>query len=292
MIAQSDWTEDGFVGQRFTTTHFTIFSTLRDKAFERALPAFMETVYERYLVTLPPPAPTTRRLTMFVFGSRGEWQRFAARHYPHRFGAYSRILSGGFTEGATSVLFYRDRAQTLATMAHEGWHQYLSIVFTATVPAWLNEGLACELETVRMDKRTPVFTPRHNTLWINVLRRALQQGKLVPLSTLVDADIGRILEYGSHESVQVYYAQVWALVDFLRFGADGRYARAFERMRGDLTVGRFSSRLSAAALVGDANASLHIGARAIQSYLGCSPADVESDYHKHLITLAAFAPGT
>lgn len=282
------WLEDGFAGRRITTAHFEIISTLRDAEFEAALPAFVEAAHKRYEATLPPPRRADSRLTMYVFGTRTEWERFTRRRFPVRFPIYSRIRAGGFTEGNVSVSFYTNRAATLATVAHEGWHQYVDARFASPIPAWLNEGLACCHEAVQFADSTPRFTPRHNTFRINNLCEAVQTDMLLSLPRLLSTDAGQVIGLSGSRAAETYYAQAWALIDFLQRGAGGRYADAYDRLLGDIANDAFRVRLSAQKLGTPDAVRLSQGELAFQTYFGGTTEVMANEYYDHLIRLTGF----
>ncbi len=287
-VVRSAWSDDGFVGRRFVTDHFEINSILTDAEFEAALPAFMEAAYRRYEMTFPLAGRPEHKLTMYIFGTRSEWQRFTRRRFPARAAVYSRIRSGGFTEGDTSVSFFMNRSATLATLAHEGWHQYVGARFAFAIPAWLNEGLACCHESVEHAGRQPTFDPSHNTFRINSLREAVQTGRLLPLRRIVDTDAGEVISQEHSGVTQVYYAQAWALVTFLRHGSGGKYAEDFDRLLSDIADGTFPVKLSAAKLTVPDRNSTTAGTAAFEGYFGATPAALAEEYETHLMKVTGF----
>lgn len=287
-VAGEPWSAEGLTGRRFVTDHFEIFSTLRDPEFEAALPGFLEACYLQYEALISFPAGVEMKLSAYIFGTRSEWARFARRHFPARYEVYSRIRSGGFTEGATSVSFHASRAATLATLAHEGWHQYIGARLETPIPAWLNEGLACYHEAVEFAGTTPRFTPQHNTFRINSLREAIQADKTMSLQEIVDTDAGRVIAGNDAGGSQIYYAQAWALATFLRHGASGRHAPAFDRMLRDLADGTFAVRVSAATLGTAGAGDLSLGEAAFRAYFGHTPDQLSEEYYDHLIRIAGF----
>ncbi|MFH1109845.1 MAG: DUF1570 domain-containing protein [Planctomycetota bacterium] len=286
-VVKSAWSDDGFVGRRFVTDHFEINSTLTDAEFEAALPAFVEAAYRRYEATLPTAGRPEHKLTMYVFGTRSEWERFTRRRFPARAAVYARIRSGGFTEGDTSVSFFMNRSATLATLAHEGWHQYVGSRFAFAIPAWLNEGLACYHEAVEYAGSEPTFNPRRNTFRINTLREAVQTGKLLPLRRIVDTDAGEVISQEHSGVTQVYYAQAWALVTFLRHGGGGKYAKDFDRLLSDIADGTFPVRLSAAKLSAGDRGDVTVGSAVFEAYFGHKAEDLADEYHDHLMRVTA-----
>ena len=239
-----DWTGEGLVGRRYHTDHFEIISTLRDREFETALPAFCEAAHARYVQTISFPQARAKLVT-HIFADRAQWSAFTRRRFPERFDVYSRIRHGGFTEGNASAIFYVDRATALATIAHEGWHQYVNAHVEEPLPAWINEGLGSYHEAIEYSSDEPRFTPLRNTFRINALIDALKRDRLLAVRELVETDAGRVLIAGDDEATHAYYAQTWALITLLRHGANGKFAAAFQRMMDDIAAGTFHARLSA-----------------------------------------------
>ncbi len=280
------WSGDGLTGRRITTDHLEIISTLHDSEFERALPGFLEAAYARFDRTVPAPAGPQTPLSIYVFGTRQDWDRFTQRHFPARYDVYSRIRRGGYTEGDMSVSFYTDRSSTLATLVHEMWHQYLGTRFDTTVPAWLHEGLACYHEAFDIRGGKPAFTPTRNTHRINSLCEAVQANTLLPLREIVDTDAGAVISRDHSPTTQVYYAQAWALITFLKHGAGGRYAEAFDRLLSDVADGAFRAHVGAARLTSN-TPDISIGTAAFEAYFG-PPDALEDDYYDHLVRVCGF----
>ncbi len=282
------WSHSGFSGRRITTEHFEIITTLRDAEFEAALPCFVEAVYKRYQATLPTSGDTSIKLTTYIFATRSEWMRFTRRRFPTRLSVYSKIRSGGYTEGSVSVLFYVDRSSTLATIAHEGWHQYVGSLFETQLPAWLNEGLACSHEALQYAGSKPKFTPRHNTFRINSLREAIQQDTLMSLSELVNTDAGDVISRDHSRVTHRYYAQTWAVITFLRHGAGRPCASAFRSLLRDISEGTFAVRVSAARLTTNDKHPSSPGEAVFRAYFDCAPDALEDQYYDHLVRIAGY----
>lgn len=287
-VSVTDWTIDRYRAKRLTSEHFDIYSTLQDKVFEAALPAFMEAAYRQYSATLPPDEEHHKKMTVYLFGLRRQWRNFVRQHYPTRFSLYDRIRTGGFTEGDTSVSFYMNRSTTLATLAHEGWHQYVESRLNTTIPAWLNEGLACYFESIDYSGEQPKFTPQRNTLRINSLRSALQQRSLFTLREIVSTHAGEVIRNSGTRNTQTYYAQAWALITFLRHGGQGVYADDFDRLLADIADGSYRIRLSAAGLGETGIVEKTLGAATFQAYFGFLPETLAEEYHEHLMNISGF----
>lgn len=95
----------------------------------------------------------------------------------------------------------------MRTVRHEGWHQFLDSIMDDP-PTWLNEGLAEYFEIA--ERRGGRFTSAE-VHWNHVSFLRKTKGGMPKLATLVSLD--RAAFYGNP---QLYYAQGWAVVHFLR----------------------------------------------------------------------------
>lgn len=279
------WSQEGLVGRRMVTEHFEIVSTLTDRDFERAVPEVLEASYRQFGRTLPPPTISEApRLKTLLFGTRTEWLRYTARHYPARYALYSRIHAGGFTDGETAVSFYSTRGDTLATLVHEAWHQYTAARRDA-MPAWLNEGLACYYEAVSLSQGRPVFTPRRNTFRLNALREALQSNAALSIAQLLATDAGHVVGGDHSLQTQRYYAQVWGLVVYLKHEAGARSAASFTRMLEDIAGGKAGARVTAQRLGTAAAAPVSEGEAWFRAYWG-DPQEYEAGFFDFLVRVS------
>ncbi len=280
------WVEEELIGRRLVTEHLDIWSTLRDAEFELSLPAFLEAAYARYEATITPAADSHPRLKVYILGTPAEWARFVMDRRPAGIDIHALIRADGFTDGPMSACLYEDRATTLAALAHECWHQYASSHFTVPIPAWLDEGLGCCFETLRLIDGKPEFTPQRNSIRMNSLREAVRKGNLLSLDQLVSSDARTISRHYDIDLTQTYYAQVWALVTFLRHGAEGEHAKAFDRLLADIANGRFTARVSAYKLQAPDGHELTLGEAAFRTYFGVSTQALSDDYYRHLFDIA------
>jgi len=226
------WQFAGIAGRRITTDHFQINSTLTDTDLEAHLPAFLEAAHVHYATLLPAGAEESDPLVGYVFQTRRQWERFTQRFTGARARTYLRISTGGYTHRGVSVVYNIRRDPTLAVIAHEGLHQYVARRFDEPIPAWLNEGLACYVESVWFDGTRLTLRPVRNRFRRNHLREAVIEKRLFALTDLLDTHAGRVLHDGG-DRVAAYYAQAWALVLFLRDGPVQAYRKGFSRLLAD-----------------------------------------------------------
>ena len=249
-VVVSPWTGEefggGLDGSIIATPNYRLYSTLRDDSLERILPRYMESAFDHYrtaIVELPlPPEP----LKTYIFGSRSEWNRFTEFKLPPREAqSMLQLRRGAYTADAEVVLHDLGRTDTLFLTAHEGWHQYTQSVFRESLPIWLEEGIATYMEGHRFDSEAGVatFMPWRNLERYGELRARARRGGLIPLEEIVDRSPQSFLENGSNRLL-TYYAQVWALTQFLVHGENGRYRAGLERLLVDAVDGRVSSRIA------------------------------------------------
>lgn len=132
-------------------------------------------------------------------------------------GAFSKDRDGSFI--ALDAFPFGD---PWTTIQHESVHAYLHDRFT-DVPLWLDEGLAQCFSTFRVVEgrgelgRQPVR-----------LRRWLKGRPLLPISDLLLMD-ERSPDYHGGTARMTFYAESWALVHYLLWGAEGAPGSAFLR---------------------------------------------------------------
>lgn len=288
-VAQEPWSAAQREGVHLTTEHFDLFTTVEDGELRHALPVAAEAAYQQYVRLLPPaPGHEGARLTTYVFATRGEWDRFTRARFPQSYAVYQYIRAGGFTEDGAAVLFHSSPATTLATLAHEGWHLYVQTRTSCRPPAWLNEGLACYLESFDFTRLPPRPMPLSNSFRLDHLRSALAESKAFSLHELLDTDAGEVLLHNHSGITQTYYAGVWGLVSFLRHGMEGRHAAAFERLLADLADGSLPIRVRAAMLTREGDGDDDFGRAVFSLYFGAADKGMEQAYQAYLRELAGF----
>jgi len=242
-VQRSEWTPaSGISGLRLQTEHFDLYVTAKDQLLLEYLPPFLETTFAGYHKLVSPPGEVQKRLAIYLFENRGQWAAFTRRFAPARAPVYLHIKAGGYVDQATATTVVWDlgRDRTLSLVAHEGMHQYFAAYFPNPVVAWLNEGLATQWESFDLKGPRPVFTPRRNYHRANSLREALHGSEgWTPLERLLAMHAGHaVVQTG--QTTRGYYAQVWALVLFLREGNNRAYADKFAQLLVDVGTQRLN----------------------------------------------------
>ncbi|MCO6439136.1 MAG: DUF1570 domain-containing protein [Phycisphaerae bacterium] len=285
-LAVYAWSGEGLEGRRLTSGNVEITSTLRDEDFERGLAEVAEAAHAAFVRFLPPRSATAPPLRFMVFSDREQWARFMAERFPHQAAVHARIRTGGVTVGDASYLFFRNRSTTLATLVHEGWHQYVATRFDVALPAWLEEGLACTFESIDVTGAEPRILPEDNAWRAGTLREILSRDQVLPLTDLLRLDAATALLDADASAVQRYYAQVWALVVFLQDGPDAALRARFHALIDDIASGEFSAKLSAARVTDAGLTERPYGEQVLRVYFGAPPENLDAAYRAYLIQLA------
>lgn len=245
-VRETAWRKGGEHGRELVTPNHRIRTTVRNPVLLARLPDFAEDAllhYRTAFVLLPGPREP---LTSYVMGTRSEWAALTReRIEPARAERYLQIERGGFADRGIGYFFDIGTQDTFAVAAHEGWHQYAQTTFTDQMPPWLDEGCATVCEGFRWSTTDPgraVFLPWANIERYDRLRDAHAAGALLPLRTLLDAR-PQVLLGDSSATTLDYYAQLWALILFLREGESGRYADGLALLLSDTANGRTRARL-------------------------------------------------
>ena len=240
VLSIEPWTFGQSDGSIIRTQHYRVFTTSDRPIIRQVLPGFLEASLVQYRTSLADlPAPPVK-LDTYLMDTRPEWATLTRALMRERAETYLRIQRGGFAASGRGV--YRDLgtlSDTLNLAAHEGWHQYTQLTFKTRLPTYLEEGIATYMEGFRFDPSrptAPIFMPWANTERYDQLRAAAGKGQLFSLSELVSSSPQNLIATNQTRAL-TWYAQVWALVHFLREGESGLYAAGFQTMLTDAAGG-------------------------------------------------------
>jgi hypothetical protein len=234
------WEYAGQPGKLVRTPSYRLFTTAGDRELVARMPEFLEAALERYTTAFGPLPRPSLRLDTFLMGDRDQWETLTRQVMGADAPTYLRIERGGFASGGRALLWTIGPRDTLAIAAHEGWHQFTQRTFQQELPAWLEEGIAVWMEGFVPHPNDParvVFNPWANPERFGQLVLAAGRNDLIPLAGLIN-DSPQELMARSTQGTLTYYAELWALVLFLREGEGGRYAAGLNRAVGDAAAGR------------------------------------------------------
>lgn len=245
VVSREPWTFETFPGEVIETPTYRILTTVKPGLMLDRLPAFVEgaiAAYTRSFGVLPAPR---EKLETYVMATRPQWARLTQSLMRERASVYLRIQRGGYAADGRGVYFDIGLQDTLAIAAHEGWHQYTQTTFRERLPIWLEEGIAAYMEGYRWDtlQDRAAFLGWSNVERYDALRAAREEGKLMPLEALLVSEPSALLDRAGSDPL-VYYAQVWALVHWLREGDSGVHRRALDQVLSDAASGQMASRVA------------------------------------------------
>lgn len=275
----SDWEYGQAKGRRVVSAHYDIYTTVRDERLLAALPQVMENAFVYYQRLTPTVAPPEKRMRVYLFAERAEFDHFTRRLAGPQAELLVRIRNGGYSHRGITVAQYVTHAVTFPIMTHEGFHQYLHHCVNPRVPAWLNEGLAVLCEGQRWsEKGLRDFDPWFNPQRRNRLGEAVQRKQLIPLRELLRMNAGHVID-DPGVRIDAYYGQVWALMLFLQEGEQGKYASGFQRLLAALGDVNLEESARSAFVTSDA-AAFNFGEAVFAAYISHELDTVSQEYDR------------
>lgn len=245
LVTTESWTFGDVQGRLIRTPAYRILTTDQSAVVADRMPAFMESALRCYRTMLGPLPGATVPLDVYLMATRPQWEALTRQTAGQRAEIYLRIQRGGYSENARAVFYNIGPRDTFAIAGHEGWHQFTQATFREALPIWLEEGIAVSMEGFRWSGSgdVPEFLAWSNLERYDRLRELVAAGRQVPLSALLTQRPQDLLRDSGLATLD-YYAQVWALTQFLREGEGGVHRAGLERMVRDAAEGRLSARLT------------------------------------------------
>jgi len=276
------WSDEYAPGITITTEHYDIHTTLLDPLMLRQVPGFMESAYRGYQNQLPKPIDTKTRLTVYLFGSRQEWEEFTKKFVGRQWRHYLKIRKGAYYLNGACVAYNIGRKKTFSVIAHEGWHQFNSRHFTYRLPSWLDEGIAMHFETFRYGKGRFYFEPHKNGGRLAGLRRTILTDNMIPLNKLIGLNPGYVID--DTDSVIAFYSQAYALVRFLREEDYGKRLGNYQNLlmaglRGEWPLEPALRKIAADRNIGlTARFNAFVSSKLFSMYIGQDIEQIEREY--------------
>lgn len=224
-ITSEPWSLDGDPGRVLVTPHYRLSTTLTDPRRAELLATLLESSLTHYRrgcgaldsASLPEP---TRPLEVFIYRTRGQWERATRQLLGEQAGPMLAMPRGGYTIGGRTMLYDLGPRDTMLLLAHEGWHQYMQSTFAGSLPEWLDEGLATIMEGQRWESSSAgagiAFRAWANTERFDELRRLRDGHRLWTLDRIIAGTATtNALSAGQADESLAFYAQAWALTHFL-----------------------------------------------------------------------------
>lgn len=183
-------------------------------------------------------------LPVVVLNSRESYEAYGKR-VGHK--SMSSQVTGIYEYSRRRIVLYHDARSPYEVILHEGIHGLIHY-YTRQISGrldtfntyWFQEGMAAYFEGFRRDdKGQVVLVPGINRNRLPILKQVLSTDpkSLVALEKLVGMSVKEFWDWYDSErddpdrsrKAQLYYAEPWALVYFLRTGEKGNYQKAFQR---------------------------------------------------------------
>ncbi len=295
--------DEAVEGLKITTNHYQIFSTHRDPLIMSLVPPFLESAFKSYAKKLGRPVATDKKLLVYLFDNREQWEAFTRQWVPEQAEIYLKITAGAYYVNGACVVYRISRTADFSVLAHEGWHQFADELFRFRLPAWLDESVATNFEAFVRGNGKVSFEPRRNVSRLLALKKAIAERKLLSLSELLVLDAGRVVSHSPEVSsegrassfVATYYAQLYALGRFLQEENYGRWVLKFQKMLNEGQMGRWplSEPDVAEAVQRLRNPSRvwngRVGPLVFNYYISPSRREIETAYRSYCYRIAAQA---
>ena len=245
-VVVNAWSQRPAPASVLNSPRYTIYTTLPNGARRKALPQVMEGAYAQYQAIAPAKLVDDRPMHCFVFAERKEWEEFTSRRTGEDAPMYLQIPRGGYTIDDWFVAYSDTDRGIFSAAAHEGWHQYVARHFKGRMPPFLEEGMACLFEDVRMSRGLPRWNTSVNPARVSALRAAAKENDLWPLEDLIGLHAGHVVKE-PREKINAFYAQSWAFARFLNEADGGWYRPMFRKLMADAAAGEVRGTYDAAA---------------------------------------------
>lgn len=223
----------------YTTRHYKVHTNLeRQEAVDYG--RHMDLIFEDYADRFRGFRSRGRdRNNLFLLRTRDDYIRHMAKY------GFDASASGGvFFErpqisGLATWVEDRPKSETLATLQHEGFHQFAAKYIGPTLPLWVNEGLATYFEQSKViagKVKTGIAEP----IRVDIIQQIVENENQIPFHQLLNLsshEWHQNMLSGSREG-SLQYTESWAVVYFLIHGDKGKYQRVFEKYLQMLSTGR------------------------------------------------------
>jgi len=271
-------------GLLLESAHYRIYTTADRPMLRTYLPGYMEAAHRNYLeLTGLPAREVERPMDLYMLGSRNEWAALTRHVVREQIDLYLSIQAGGYCYEGVCV-FWDIGPHTLSIAAHEGLHQFFDRRLKDPLPMWAEEGLCVTAEGFELQGESVRFTPERNLSRFQTLREVIGGGRWIAADALLAMDAGDAVAHNPYTAVG-YYAQLWALVHFLRSRPEHR--AGLERMLQDAEAGRFARTIGPdlARLRGRAF-SRAAGRKLFETYITADIAGFDREFYAHAKNLA------
>ena len=196
--------------------HFIVVSNAGDKEARETAIRFeqIRTLFREMLAgEQNAPSPT---ITIFAVKNEGSLRELLPEYWAKGHGHIGGIFFDRFYQFYAAVQLDAPGDNPYATIYHEYYHS-LTIPYFPALPLWLAEGLAEFFGNTAIEGKT-AYSGQPDA----GLLQAFQQGRWIPLTTLVSVDYSSPY-YNEQNKMSEFYAESWALVHYLMMSDNGSH---------------------------------------------------------------------
>jgi len=213
------WAADPTSGLPTIRTRYYRLHTDLPSAEARDVARFLDEMFVSYARVFRLRAHRQAPLDVYVFRTRERFLAYGERQSLEKVQQYR----GFFSAGLRVMASYGSGAELRRILAHEGTHQFITLVTRPThqPPLWFHEGLATYFETATWDNGNLTLGAlnRERLAGLALMRRGDRFVPTIPLRHLLTAE----------EFTLFHYAEAWSFVYFLLHGDGGRNADVLNR---------------------------------------------------------------
>lgn len=210
---------------RLKSRHYDIVTDLpRDEAL--AFGRHMDIVFAEFTKRLRGfGVRNATPMTLYLMSDQDAYMRLLAGFGINGTNSGGMFFWGGDASGLATFVRGRDRATVLATLQHEGFHQFAYLRISDELPIWVNEGLAEWFgeALIVSGKLRLGLAPSSRVAALRIARERRDLMTLESFLKMTSREWSNNLRSGSPRG-WTQYDQAWSVVHFLIEADDGKYA--------------------------------------------------------------------
>jgi hypothetical protein len=215
---------------RFRSRRYNVVTNLPlDSA--RPIARHMDQVFDEYTRRLARAGFRQRaagRMNLYLLDTQPNYVRFLQSRSVNASGTGGVFFVRGALAGLATFVAGRNRTGMLATLQHEGFHQFAYIRIGRNLPPWANEGLA-EYFGEAVLLRGRFHTGMVNARRLRAVQQAVGAGEAFGFRELLNMTHRQWMRRVNQRDPRagLLYDQAWSIVHFLVHGRGGRFEPAF-----------------------------------------------------------------
>lgn len=206
--------------------HYLIFATQGNEDIAKTIGYYMDRVFAFYEKKFEIRERIEDRFRVYIYPNKQDFLQTTSLKFAYAYFSPSRrSLVGYYHQGD-------DLKQLLSAFFHEGFHQYLRYHFPS-VPIWLNEGIAQNLEKVCVKKRRLIEDRKRDTgNSLRALQRLMRQNATTPLKDFIF-----MTQQEFYANPQVHYPMAWGVIHFFGYGNNRNLKKYYKEVMAELIGG-------------------------------------------------------